>query len=261
MGKRIITEAAILEAMGRGEKTLRLDPRECIVTPKAWDCAEEGGLTIALLGSDASPGGQLPASVQSAASGAGSPASPQAAATAPVAQNRTESLVRQVSELIAGRLPAGSQAGEVEKLVREVVQARLAGAVAPQQPTPQASPSPEAAGSGASAEGVRLVDGQRLMDSGAGPAPLPGSAILAEAIGAGEGAKLAGGFMRWSKASFKREVEIPEMNIVIDGLLHLTVGGQTIIAKPGDMVYLPKGVRAIYSSPSDVWLACVNCVQ
>lgn len=66
--------------------------------------------------------------------------------------------------------------------------------------------------------------------------------------------------MEWEKASFRRTVEHPEIGVVVSGELHLTVGGKTMTAAAGDMVYFPQGVKVIYSTPSRVKLACINSV-
>ena len=34
----------------------------------------------------------------------------------------------------------------------------------------------------------------------------------------------------------------------------------TLVGKPGDMVYFPKGAQVTYSTPARVKLACVNCI-
>jgi ethanolamine utilization protein EutQ len=161
-------------------------------------------------------------------------------------------VIREVCTLLKSRMPSGVEPGKLEHLVREVVSARLAGLAA--MPPATADPSVSRV------EGVCFISGSRLHDSGAGPVPVAEKALVSEVIRCGEDHKLAGGYMEWEKASFSRTVEFPEIGIVIEGELHLTVGGKTLVGKPGDMVYFPKGAQVTYSTPARVKLACVNCI-
>jgi ethanolamine utilization protein EutQ len=164
-----------------------------------------------------------------------------------------EAIVRQVCDLIKERLPSGTDAAQLERLVRHAVNVKLDALRSESQAHPDRALS--------RAGGVCCISGKRLLDGGSGPIPVDEKVLVAEAIGYGEDAKLAGGFMAWEKASFTRVVEFPEIGVVIEGELHLSVGGQTLIGKPGDMLYFPKGISVIYSTPSRVKLACVNCIE
>jgi ethanolamine utilization protein EutQ len=151
------------------------------------------------------------------------------------------------------RLGPGVPAQDLERLVREAVAARLAGTAAgvPLEEGPAV----------AGMDGVCFVSGARLLEGGSGPVPVEGKVLVADAIRCGENYKLAGGYMDWQKASFSRTVEFPEIGVVLEGELQLTVGGKTLTAKPGDMVYFPKGAQVVYSAPARVRIACVNCIE
>lgn len=229
MGKCIIAVTDVLEAAQKGEKTIAANPKECIVTPGARDKAAELGILI-------SEGTDSPAAV---------PATPSE-----VVPPQAETLVREVCALMKKRLPAGIAAPDLERLVRSAVAARL-----------DASGPPEAAQQVSCGDGVCFISGARLLEGGAGPVPVAEKALVAEAIRCGDDVKLAGGYMEWQKAAFNRTVEFPEIGIVIEGELHLAVGGKTLVAKAGDMVYFPKGVQVVYSAPGRVRVACVNCIR
>jgi len=85
--------------------------------------------------------------------------------------------------------------------------------------------------------------------------------VLAEAFGNAGECRMSAGYLAWERASFSRVVETPEVGVVIEGELHLTAGGRTMIGRPGDMIYLPKGAKVIYSTPTKVKIACVNGLQ
>jgi ethanolamine utilization protein EutQ len=229
MGKCIIAVDDILDAAKSGEKRLSAPAGECIVTPGARDKAAELGILL-----DEGPGSPAPASAKAQSS-------------------PTDQVVREVCSLMKARLGAGVAADELERLVREVVASRMAGA--------SAAASTEAGQAVACIDGVCFISGARLLQSGSGPVPVEGKALVADAIRCGETYKLAGGYMDWQKASFSRTVEYPEIGIVLEGELQLSVGGKTLTAKPGDMVYFPKGAQIVYSASAKVRIACVNCID
>jgi len=232
MGKCIIAVDDILDAAKSGKKRLPAPAGECIVTPGAKDKAAELGIVLD--------------------EGAGS-----AAAAAPMPSqalpSTTDPIVREVCARMKERLGPGVAAGDLERLVREAVASRLAGTAA-------AAPA-DAGQAAAGVNGVCFISGARLLEGGSGPVPVEGKVLVADAIRCGENYKLAGGYMDWQKASFSRTVEFPEIGVVIEGELQLTVGGKTLTAKPGDMVYFPKGAQVVYSAPARVRIACVNCIE
>jgi len=242
MSKRLITQADVIQAAESGQTSILAPPGQCIVTPGARDKAQSLNITISDSSSDspgASPGGACPVSGEApAASGAASPLG--------------DSIIQQVSEILSSRLPAGAAGQDVERIVREVVAAKLDAAPAQEESGGQTS---------VSASGVCLVKGERLLQQEAGMVPVDEKVLLADAMQCGEGYKMAGGFMQWEKASFRRTVEHSEISVVLDGELHLTVGGKTIIGRRGDMIFFPQGAKVIYSAPGKVRLACVNCIQ
>jgi len=236
VGKCIIAVEDILEAAKAGRKTIAAASAECIVTPGARDKAAELGITIAD-GSGAAP-------LAPAASSAGS------AAALP-----TEPLVQEVCRLMKDRLPAGARAADLEALVRSAVAARLSGAARPADAAPGAAPP-------AAMDGVCLVSGARLQaGEGGSPLPVPEAAIVADAVRCGMESNLAAGYMEWQKAAFTRTVEFPEVAVVLEGELHLAVGGRTLVARPGDMLYFRKGVQVGYTAPARVKIACINCTK
>jgi len=229
MAKRIITEADVLEAAA-ARKSLCVTPGECIVTDQARDRALELGVELS--------GNGAPVDSGRAAAGA-------SAGALGLREQSVEQLVRQACEALGGKLPPGADHGKVERLVREAIEARISAATA----------------SAALPEGVVFIESGKALGQGAGSVPAQDRAVLTEVLGAPGGSRLAAGYLVWEGASFNRVVEAPEVAIVIEGELHLTVGGQALIGRPGDMVYLPQGAKVMYSAPSRVKLACVNGVS
>ncbi|SIO14617.1 cupin domain-containing protein [Halodesulfovibrio marinisediminis] len=276
MGKRIVTEADVHKAVDNGTKTLRLNICECIITPQAQDQAELLGVTFIDSSLEEAAPAQACSAPASEACVAPAPApapvevpAPVAAPAAPVAPaapaapapetecSEADIVVLQVCALLQDKLPAGTSLDVLEAIVRRVVTAKL-GDAACATTAPAAAPVAEQATGG---NGICFIDGQRLQKQGSSPVAVDEQVFIADAIGACDNAKLAGGYMEWERASFTRTVESPEIGIVLEGELHLTIGGETKIGKAGDMMYFPEGVDVTYSTPTSVRIACVNNIQ
>ena len=239
MAKRLITQADVIQAAESGQSSIEASPTQVIITPGARDQAESLGITIC----DSSDESSSPSCAITSESANQAPAAEPAF---------KDSMIKQVCDILSSRLPAGTSKQNLEHVVRQVVAAKLDGS---------SQPAKNDGLSNTSSQGVCLVKGDRLLQQGGGAVPVDEKVILADAIQCSEGVKMAGGYMQWEKASFRRDVESSEMTIVLDGELHLTAGGETIIGREGDMIFLPKGAKVLYSAPSKVRLACVNCIQ
>jgi ethanolamine utilization protein EutQ len=229
MGKRLITQEDIRKAAEAGQKIVDAPPEACIITPMARDEAQALGISFAKgVGAEA-PNPEKPA-------GKGAPPA--------------ETVAAQVSAILKDRLPSGVQPAQLERVVREVVAARFAAS---------ASLPPNRSGrADCTVGGVCLIDCRSLLPAQARPAGGAEKAIVAEAVFQDRENRLAGGYMRWEKTSFNRTVDRPEIGVVIEGELQVTVEGKTLIGRPGDMIYLPAGTAAVYSAPSGVLLACIS---
>lgn len=239
MAKRLITQADVIQAADSGQTSINAAPSQFIITPGARDKAESLGIALC------DPSGASSSESCALPSGGDGP-------TSAPASTLDDAMIQQVCDILSSRLPAGISKQNLEQIVRQVAAAKLAGASSPVQ---------SGDSSNAASQGVCLVKADRLMQQEGGKVPIDEKVLLADAIQCGEGHKMAGGYMQWEKASFRRDVEASEMAIVLDGELHLTVGGETIIGHSGDMIFFPKGAKVLYSTPNKVRLACVNCIQ
>ncbi len=229
MGKQVITEADVIEAAETGSKIMEAPLGECIVTPGARDRALSLGVEIN----------------ETAAQGYSSPSVTPTAAT-----SRTEEVVNQVTRLIQERLSLNLEPEKLENLVRQVATSRLSETPA----APKNNPDQAVTRVG----GVCFIKGNMIPGELSDQIPVEEKVTVMDAFKCADDSTLAGGYMEWSKASFNRIVDHNEINIVLDGELHLSVDGQTSVVKQGDMVYLPQGTEVLYSTPGRVKLACVN---
>lgn len=105
MAKSLITVADVVQAARAGNKEIPACPGGCIITPGAADKAEELGVAL--------PGAE------------GSGPVDQTAACA-FEQPGAGSVVRQVCAMVEKRLPHDLEPAELERLVRQVVESKMA---------------------------------------------------------------------------------------------------------------------------------------
>lgn len=232
MGRQVITEADVVEAAEAGGKIIEAPLGECIVTPGARDKALSLGLEI----KESSLKGYSPPS--------GTPS---------VAPSQTEEVVNEVTRLIRDRLSLDLDPEKLENLVRQVAKAHLS------EPPPAIKHNPDQAVTGQG--GVCFIKGNMIPGELSDRIPVDEKVMVTDAFRCSKDSTLAGGYMEWSKASFNRIVDQNEINIVVQGELHLSVAGHNSVAKQGDMVFLPQGTEVLYSAPGRVKLACVNTIN
>ncbi len=232
MGKLVITEADVVEAAEAGKKVLTAPLGDSIITDGARDKAVFLGVEI----------DETPAQSFSPREDAGV-----------AEESQSEKVVSQVTSLIKDRIPVKLAPEQLESLVRNVVTAHLnksrtvSKSISDQDVTQVGK--------------VCFIKGNRIPRELTGPIPVDEKVMVSDAFRCSENATLAGGYMEWSKASFKRVVNEDEICVVIDGEVSLTVEGQVSVMKQGDMVYLPQGTELLYSAPDRVKLACINRIK
>ena len=232
MGKRVITEADVVEAAKAGNKIIEAPLGKCIVTDGARDRALS--LRIDIKEND-SEGGAFPSQ------------------ESPSKMPQTEDVVSRVTRLIKDRLPINLTPEKLESVVRQVATAHLSNS----QPAAKLNSDQVLTQTG----GVCFIKGNMIPGELTGPIPVEEKVMVADAFKCSDNSSIAGGYMEWANASFNRTVDHDEINIVLDGELHLTVDGQTTVVEQGDMVYLPEGMDVVYSAPERVKLACVNSLK
>ena len=64
-----------------------------------------------------------------------------------------------------------------------------------------------------------------------------------------ESPRLGAGLMEMEKTTFPWTLNYDEIDYVIEGELRILIGGQTVTAGPGEVVYIPKGSSIQFSVP------------
>ncbi len=242
MGKQIITANDLVKVAGNGNKILNFREEDCIVTPEARDKIEEMGFQFATACPETGGCEFQPKAKTVVSSGKSSESLVGSGDVSDI-----QAVTDQVCSLLREKLPQHSAPG-LETIVKKVVSTRLA-----QVPlnTPEQNTALTTRG------GVSLIKGDTLLDEGTGPA-IPGKVMISDAIRCHRDSPLTATYMKWEKTAFTRTVESPEVSIVVQGELDLTVDGKLLTAGPGDILYMEKGALVDYSTPSMVTLACLS---
>mgnify|MGYP000847193982 FL=1 len=83
------------------------------------------------------------------------------------------------------------------------------------------------------------------------PGPKPGQQVrTGDVVTSDDGSPMAAGYMTLTEGSFPWEFSYDEIQIVLEGELHIGTPEGTRIAKPGDIMYVPKGSTITFGTPS-----------
>lgn len=81
----------------------------------------------------------------------------------------------------------------------------------------------------------------------------PGKNIgLTDVIGPEDKSNMGVGYMGWENAFFPWTLTYDEINVVLEGELHVKTASGTSIAKPGDIIFIPKGSSVEFGTPTHV---------
>lgn len=81
---------------------------------------------------------------------------------------------------------------------------------------------------------------------------------LRDVVTAADGSPMSAGFMAFRAGSFPWHLDYDEVELVLEGELHLGTPDGTIVAHPGDVVQVPKGTDVTFGTPSWVKLFYVT---
>lgn len=82
------------------------------------------------------------------------------------------------------------------------------------------------------------------------PVPPHMDVRLRDVVTAADGAPVAAGVMSLREGSFPWELTYDEVQLVLEGELHLGTDEGTVVGLPGDVLYVPKGTRLTFGTPS-----------
>ena len=214
--KKLITANDIREAHARGEQAMSVVLRASIITPEAREVADLLGFTITEC-EESKP------------------------ATVSVPVEKTES--QRIRETIIAQLPEGRF---TESLVAQLMEKVMKEKQSLEQGAMQPS-FKSVTGKG----GIKVIDGSSVK-FGRFDGAQPHCVGLTDLVTGDDGSSMAAGFMQWENAFFPWTLNYDEIDMVLEGELHVRHEGETMIAKAGDVMFIPKGSSIEFGTTSSV---------
>lgn len=232
--KKLITAETIRQQHAAGKQRLEVELPATIITPEARTLATQ--LHIELVESVAT---------RKEKTGAAAHAAPPVPHRAERPSPHPEELAA-IRAAIVARLPKGSVSDDViEQLIRKALDEKSAGVADVASGAGEAT----AAGTGG---GIKHVKGSAVQFSrfdGAGAGSTVG---LSDVITASDHSPMAAGYMAWSNCFFPWTLTYDEIDVILEGELHIRHQGKTVIGLPGDVIFIPKGSAIEFGTPSTV---------
>ncbi len=207
--KKLITANDIRAAHARGEQAMSVVLRASIITPEAREVAELLGFTIT------EDDGAAPA------------------ATA-ADSDKTES--QRIRETILAQLPEGQF---TESLVAQLMEKVMKEKQSLEQEAMQPG-FDSVTGKG----GIKVIDGSSVK-FGRFDGAQPHCVGLTDLVTDQDGSSMAAGFMQWENAFFPWTLNYDEIDMVLEGELHVRHQGETLM-------FIPKGSSIEFGTPSTV---------
>ncbi len=92
-----------------------------------------------------------------------------------------------------------------------------------------------------------------VMDAFGADLATPGANVrLKDVITSADGAPMAAGYMALERGEFPWTLTYAEIDIVLEGELVITRGGESVRGGPGDVILIPEGSSITFGTPSSV---------
>lgn len=234
--KQLISADTLRAAHAAGQTRIAASLPDCIVTPEARVVAERLGVEIVECTSASTGNSPSETSSKAAAQAAPQAATAESCSLPSPSPSDDDPLAR-IRAAVMARLPANAASADViDQLVRKV-----AGEHLQTEPTSASQPG-----------GIKCVKGQDVrmgIFDGAGPDARVG---IADVITGVDGSSMAAGFMQWENAFFPWTLNYDEIDMVLEGELHIRCDGQTTVGRAGDVMFIPKGSQIEFGTPTSV---------
>ncbi|WP_434778426.1 ethanolamine utilization acetate kinase EutQ [Neisseria sp. Ec49-e6-T10] len=237
--KRLITAESVRQAAQEGKKQIEAVIPECIVTPEARMVAEELGVELTEVLSNVAVCGNAKPSAPAAQVKVVSSGACQTQSNVAVDDD-----VAKIRAAVIAQLPPNSVPSDViDQLVRKLMGEKNLGTV---------SDNTDNNPIHVTKQRIKRVKGNSVQMGLFEEAGKENQIGLADVITAADGSSMAAGFMSWKNCFFPWTLNYDEVDIVLEGELHIVCGGETSIAKAGDVIFIPKNSSIQFGTPSSV---------
>lgn len=220
--KTLISARNVRDWHAQGQTEITVTPGSTIVTPEARSIAAELGVRLVESAADAGSG---TGSVAAAASGAANP----------------PALRDAIRKQVKAKLPSGRFSdAELDAIIDKVLNEGEAAA----SPKAQQQKHYQYQAIG----GIKRIDAASV-DFGSFADTDDGGVGVADVITSSDGSPMTAGYMTWTQCFFPWDLSHDEINVVLDGELHIRADGQELICRAGDAIFIPKGSRLEIGTP------------
>lgn len=224
--KTLISARVVRDRHAEGQTHIDVSPGATIVTPEARSIAAELGVRLVDAGQ----------TVITAPSEKG--ASPHSGAGDAV---RTAIRTQVQAKLPAGQISDADLDGLIDKVLNDDAQAQPFS----QKPVTQQQKHYQCQMIG----GIKRIDASSI-DFGAFSGANDGSVGVADVITPSDNSSMTAGYMTWTQCFFPWDLAHDEINVVLEGELHIRTDGHELICRAGDAVFIPKGSQLEIGTPS-----------
>lgn len=224
--KTLISARVVRDRHAEGQTQIEASPGVAIVTPEARSIAAELG--VALIDT-----GQLSVAES---------LTPQATSS----QQVTGKALRQAIRVqVQAQLPAGQMSdSELDRVIDKVLREEQRHGLCEQPETQQKKHYQyQAIG------GIKRIDADSI-DFGSFSGADDGAVGVADVITPSDNSSMTAGYMTWNQCFFPWDLAHDEINVVLEGELHIRSDGQELICRAGDAVFIPKGSQLEVGTPT-----------
>jgi ethanolamine utilization protein EutQ len=84
---------------------------------------------------------------------------------------------------------------------------------------------------------------------------------VADVITAADKSPMSVGYMEWKDSFFPWKTASDEIEVVLDGVLHIRCDGQEIVCNAGDVIFIPRGSHVELGTTSHIRFLYVTCAD
>lgn len=152
--------------------------------------------------------------------------------------------VENIRKAILEKLPPGCVSeAVVDQLIRKTIEERQAGTAVEARGTAVYATQ-------RIARGIKHVSADSVSFGRFEGAGADSQVGLTDVLTSEDGSPMAAGYMAWSKCFFPWTLNYDEVDVVLEGELHIRSEGQTVVGRVGDVIFIPKGSVIEFGTPS-----------